>query len=142
MIKLTDLKKAIGDILKSALPTIPLYAGDVKEGFKRPSLFTKFDQMYRTDYKDSFLREITVLINYFPNDRNNYELEILEVQESIESAFKDGFTVLGRHIHIADDVESEIIDGILHMYFDLSYHDTEAGEPVPFVPMEELDING
>lgn len=141
MVKITELKKAINDVLKVALPTIPLYAGDITEGFDRPSLFTKFEQMYRTDYKDGFKREITVIVYYFPENRNNYELEVLKVQEKLENAFRLSVIVKDRVVHIVDDVGSEVIDGVLQMVFDLEYYDVSDDPEEAFLKMEELIFN-
>lgn len=138
MVKLTELKKAINDILKTNIPTIPLYSGDVTEGFARPSLFSKFDQMYRTDYSDSFMREITVAIYYFPQNREIYEEEVLDIQDRLEDAFRNGLIVKDRHIHVADDVESDVVDGVLQVFFDLHYYDKADENETPGALMEEL----
>lgn len=139
MIKLEDIMTEINTKLQSF--GIEINENDVQEGFSRPSFFVKFDQVYRTQYKDSFLREIMVLLYYFPNSRYKYQLEIMEMQQNIEEILKDGLAVKDRHIHISDDIESEVVDGILQMSFDLEFYDkTDEGE-VPGPLMEELYFN-
>jgi hypothetical protein len=142
MVTLKELKKAINDVVKAEFSTIDIHANDVEEGFERPSFFTDFDFTYRRDYSGCFMREATVIIYYFPTNRNEYKLEVLEVQDKLENAIRKGFAVGGRHLHIMDDIESEVIDKVLQVSFELEYYDDtgEASETLP--KMEELEYNG
>jgi len=141
MVKLSELKRAVNDILKTNIPEIALHSGDVTEGFSRPSLFSKFDQTYRTDFKDSFMREVTLAIYYFPQNRDIYEEEVLDIQDRLEDAFRKGLTVKDRHIHIADDIDAEVVDGVLQMFLDLHYYDKAEDDETPGALMEELFLN-
>ncbi len=142
MITLKELKTTINEVIKAKFPTIEINSNDISEGFARPSFFTDFDFTYRRDYLGSFIREVTVTIYYFPTNRNKYKDEVLEKQDAIEDAIRKGFEVKGRHLHIMNNIESEVIDKILQVSFELEYYDTpdEATEVLPL--MEELNYDG
>jgi len=142
VVGLKDLKKAIHAAIKTTFPTVSLYETDVKEGFTRPSIFVTFGTMYRTDYAESFLREIPVVVNYFPSNRDDYQIEVLETQEDLEAVLRKGFVVSGRHIHVLEDMESEVVDHTLQTIFRLSYYDSEVDSSVTPPLMGELDIDG
>jgi hypothetical protein len=120
---------------------ININENDVQEGFKRPSFFVKFDTVYRTDYKDCFHREITVILYFFPSDRYKYQLEVLDIQQKVEDIMRSGFIVKDRVLNISQDIEATVIDGVLQMVFQLSFYDTIDDSGVSAPLMEELYFN-
>lgn len=141
MLSLKDIKLAINEKLLSEFPKIEIQSTDIKEGFKRPSFFVKFDYSSKTDYRFVFERRLTVRIYYFPSDRYQYDIEVIEMQEDIEKLFYLGLQVKDRYLKIENDIQSELVDGVLIVSFDLSYYDSSYTEPEQ-EKMEELEYNG
>ncbi len=139
MIKLQDIMTDINAKLKDKF-NIEINDNDVKEGFVRPSFFVQFDNLYKTDYLYTFERRLTVRIYYFPSNRHKYQIEVLEKQQEIEDLFKLGLKIKDRHLSLVYDIESEVIDGVLEISFELRYYDNNH-EEVEGPMMEELDIN-
>jgi len=119
---------------------IDINENDVKEGFDRPSFFVKFDDLSKNDHLYNFERNITVRIYYFPTDRYKYQIEVLEVQQDIEDIFKLGIEVEERYLKIKNDIQSEIIDSVLMVTFDLSYFDSSYVETA-YDKMKGVDID-
>ncbi len=140
MVKLEQIMTAINAQLLTL--GVEINENDVKQGFDRPSIFVKFDTSYRTDYQHSFLRELTILIYYFPSDRYRYQIEVMDMQQKIEALFKTGLEVEDRYIKIAGDTEADVNEGVLQMSFELSFYDVDEGAGEVFTKMEGLDFNG
>ena len=100
---------------------IDINSNDIKEGFKRPSFFVQFENILKTDYLYHTDRQLTVRIYYFPTNKHQYQLEVLEKQEEIEELFRLGVAVGDRYIDVVDGIEADITDGVLMVSFDLSY---------------------
>ncbi|QEK13725.1 hypothetical protein FQB35_15465 (plasmid) [Crassaminicella thermophila] len=133
MITLKDIKKAINSLI-SANFTAEITSRDIKEGFKRPSFFVEFDNVKKSPAgEDQINRELTVRIYYFPSNRYQYSVEILEVQEKLEEVFDTKLKVQDRYFNI-DEVESIVTDGVLQFYFDIRY---EEGREIPDAELME-----
>ncbi|SET55570.1 hypothetical protein SAMN05660297_02748 [Natronincola peptidivorans] len=139
MLTLQGIMKAINTKLKNKF-NIEINDNDVKKGFDRPSFFVKFDNLSKTDYQYMFERRLTVRIYFFPTNRHKYQIEVLEVQQDIETLFHLGLKVEERFVKIVDDIQSEVIDGVLMITFDLSYSDSSYEED-EYEKMEELNLN-
>ena len=139
MIKLQDIMAAINAKLISKFD-IEINDNDVQKGFNRPSFFVDFDNLYKTDHLYTFERGLTVTIYYFPTDRHKYQIEVLEMQQDIEDSFKLGFTVEDRYLSIVEGIESEVVDGVLQVSFELKYLDSSY-EEAEGPKMEELIVN-
>ncbi|ABR48573.1 hypothetical protein Amet_2419 [Alkaliphilus metalliredigens QYMF] len=135
MITLKDIKIAITTRLKNTLD-IEITSKDIKEGFKRPSFFIQLDNIRKSAAGvDQVKRELTVRIYYFPSDRYQYSIEILDIQEQLEEIFDTKLKVIDRYLNI-DEIESITTDGVLQLYFDIAY---EEGREIDEVEvMEEL----
>ncbi len=141
MLSLKNIKLAINELIINKFPGIDIQSNDVKEGFKRPSFFVDFDNVYKIDHLSNFERGMTVRIYYFPSDRHKYQLEVLEKQEEIEGLFRLGFTIGDRHLSIANSIESDVIDGVLEVSFELRYFDSHEDNGPEGPKMEELSLN-
>lgn len=140
MLTLKDIKLAINDIILDKFPHIEIQASDVKEGFKRPSFFVHLDNIDRDARLYVAERNITVRIYFFPKDRYNYSLEILEVQDTLEQAFNLNFSVLDRVITI-NETRGQTIDGVLEFEFDFTfYENNHTPEDSPLIEELELDV--
>lgn len=134
--KLTEIKKAISQTLKSSFPTVEVFSPDVQEGFKRPSFFIKLLPITREkEGKYHYFRKVTVIIQYF--SKNETEAENLKMQDQLEEVFGQVLKVNDRTITI-DEIESEIIDKVLHFQFDISYVNSLEEEKI--YGYEEVDL--
>ena len=116
---LLSIKKSINQVLKANFPDIKLYAGEVKEGFKRPSFFTSiipFLSNYETTNFTS--NKLMVVINYL--SENETELENIKMHDELKKAF--GMKLKADHrSFLLKDIRSDIADGALQFKFDLNY---------------------
>ncbi len=140
MITLEEIMAAINRRLKDEF-NLKINDNDTREGFDRPSFFVAFDNVFKVDYLYTFERSLTVRIYYFPSNRHKYQLEILEVQQKIETLFKMGLTVSDRFIKIVDGIEMETVDGVLIVSFAISYVDSNHQEQ-EYPKMGGLEIAG
>lgn len=122
MLTLKQIDKAIADMLNNHFPDIEIQSSDVEEGFKRPSFFMQLDNI-NTDTRQYYaIRTMTARIYYFPSSRYEYSLEVLDMQDQLNSVFNLNFPVGDRVITI-DETRSQVIDKVLEFEFDFEYHD-------------------
>lgn len=140
MITLIDILKAVNDLINSKYPDIDIVDSDVKEGFKRPSFFTTVDDVSKADYLHSFKRSLTLLIYYFPQSRHSYKIDILEKIQGLEEVFNKSIKIKDRVIHLVEDMESDIVDGVLTVRMDLSYNDVNDDESEKPPLMNSLEL--
>lgn len=122
MLTLKELKLAINDLIIAKFPAIEIQATDVREGFKRASFFVELVNLDRDTRQYVSERSVTVRVFYFPASRREYALEIMEVQDDLESVFNLNFKAAGKVITI-NETRGQTIDGVLEFEFDFMYHD-------------------
>ncbi|MEL3956921.1 DUF6838 family protein [Caldifermentibacillus hisashii] len=138
MITYRDIRKAINAKLKNEF-NIEINSNDVKEGFKRPSFFVTFDNLVKSSDQSQFDRSLTIRIYYFPTDRYDYSLELLDIQEQLENLFDLKFNVLDRKFNIFES-SSLITDGVLEFSFDIQFSDAKdvpVDDNVVEIPVDE-----
>jgi hypothetical protein len=140
MLTLKQIILAIDEVILAKFPTIEIQATDVKEGFKRPSFFVQLDNISSDTGLYFSKRSMTTRIYYFPSNRHNYSLELIDMQDGLESIFKLNFEVENRVITIAE-TRGQTIDGVLEFEFDFEFTEKLEIEDLGD-PMEELDYNG
>ncbi|PEB56240.1 hypothetical protein CON65_15905 [Bacillus pseudomycoides] len=144
MITYKDIKKAINSLLTKEF-AIDINSNDVKEGFARPSFFVQFENSNRSGNESQVYKSLTVQIYYFPSDRHNYSIEVMEVQEQLENLFDLKLKVLDRFFNI-DNTSATTTDGVLSFSFDIAFYEgrefeyNTTGVDYPVEPMEELDF--
>ncbi|MDN4093573.1 hypothetical protein QYF48_12180 [Brevibacillus agri] len=120
MLTLKQIALAINNKLAEVLPNIPIQSKDISEGFERPSLFVDFDNITTSDYiGNKRERNIQVIIYFFPTDRYNNKIEILEVQEALEQAFSGQLMIKEGFIVYPLEVNSVKVDGVLQFSFEI-----------------------
>lgn len=134
MITYKDIKKSINDKLINEFG-YEINSNDVKEGFSRPSFFVDFDNINRSSTEEQVMRSLTVRIYFFPSDRYNYSLEVLDVSERLENLFELKLSVLDRKFTVSE-VNSDVTDGVLNFNFSFRYE--EGKEYVAPSKMENL----
>ncbi|GIP17766.1 hypothetical protein J40TS1_34080 [Paenibacillus montaniterrae] len=120
MITLSQVMQAICHKLTHLMPEVPIQSNDIEEGFDRPSLFVEFvDVKTATSIGNQRERNIEVTIFYFPSDRYEYEIELLEKQETLEEAFRNPFVITESFYVFPDEVDSIVTDGVLQTSFSI-----------------------
>ena len=143
MITYKDIRFAINQQLKKT--NIEITSRDVTEGFNRPSFFVQLDNNVRSADENQVHKSMTVQIYYFPTDRYEYSIEVLDMQETLEGLFDLKLAVKDRFFNV-DEILMDVVDGVLSCSFDLEFYDGRKftynvdGTETPFEPMEELDF--
>lgn len=143
MITYKDIRFAINQRLKTT--GVPVNSRDVSEGYKRPSFFVQLNNVGRSGDENQVHKSMTVQIYYFPTDRYEYAIEVLEMQEKLEELFDLKLPVKDRLFNV-DEYNSFVNDGVLNAMFDMEFYDargykwTPDGIEQPFEPMEILEI--
>lgn len=151
MITYTEIVKAINNKIKTQFPKIKfnsndtdvgVEAGDVKTKLIRPSFRVSLDGIKSSNFmnlaKD---RKMTVRIYYFPSKKDKYRIEMLDIQDKLETVFVEDNIIItenGNKIEIYE-TEFDTIDGVLHFYFKIQLYEDlnklDDGEN-----MEEINI--
>lgn len=139
MITLIDIKKSINQVLKINFPDIKPYAGEVKEGFTRPSFFTSIIPIsFNYDTTNFTSNKLMVVINYF--SKNETELENLKMIDGLKKALGMTLNVKGRYFTLRD-IRTDITDGVLQFKFDLNFFDGVEITKEEYEIMKQLNIN-
>ena len=138
MISVFDIKKSINLILKNNFKNIKVHAGEVKEGFIKPSFFVQLF-IENTDLFSTTINEnsITIEIIYFGVDET--ELENLKVYEKLKKLFNLPITINNRKI-LPRNVRADFKD-VLSFRFNIKFFDDVEIEGEDYEKMGELDIN-
>jgi len=120
MITYKDIKIAVNRNL--ATFDVEINSSDVSEGFNRPSFFVQFDNNKRSADEDQVHKSLTIIIYYFPTDRYEYSIEVLDIQEQLENLFDLKLRVLDRQFNI-NEVNTNLTDGVLNFSFDIEFYD-------------------
>lgn len=139
MLTLKQIKLAINNMILEKFPDIEIISRDVSEGFVRPSFHVMFDNIDRDTRFYVSERSMTVRIYYFPSDRYEYSLEILDIQDSLESIFNLNLEVEDRVITI-NETRGQQIDGVLEFEFDFDFVESNEREDKGEL-MEELILD-
>lgn len=137
MITLKDIKLAINNLIEATFPEIEISSKDIKEGFSRPSFFIDFEAMSKHSTEEQVIRELQIIIYYFPSDPHKNSLELLEVQEKLEEVFDLKLNVSDRYFNI-DDPSGVKSDGVLQFSFSIKYEEGREIEEAEL--MENLII--
>ena len=137
MITLKDIRIAVNQQL--AKTGIGINSRDVQEGFDRPSFFVQLTNNTRSGYEEQVHRSVTVQIYYFPSDRYEYAIEVLNMQETLEELFDLKLAVKDRLLNV-DEFSSSLVDGVLNCQFDLEFYDGKIDDEDVEL-MEELHIS-
>lgn len=134
---LQELAKEVNRKLTFNFPKCKLYAGEVKEGFERPSFFTQIVPL-KMDYNTQHYKEnrLMVVINYFNKD--DTELENIKMYDDLVNAFGMTLIVNERHF-LLQNIRSSTVDETLQFKFDLDFFSHLTQEETHEV-MKELEM--
>ncbi|QPQ30984.1 phage tail terminator family protein [Lysinibacillus sp. JNUCC 51] len=127
MITYKDIKNAINH--KLDVFDVEINSRDVSEGFERPSFFVRLENSKRSGDGSQVHKTMNVQIYYFPSDRYEYSIEVLEIQERLEELFDLKLPVRDRLLNI-DELNTDLIDGVLNCSFDLEFYDGRKSDTI------------
>lgn len=136
MLTLRQIKSAIETKISSAFPGTTVHKTGVQNGFSRPSFYVRLDSLTVEDQLFIRMRTISVEIHYFPADRYQHTLELLDVQDVLESTFGLNLNIEDRTVTL-DQKSAIVVDGVLHFSFDFTYYE-DTSQPETGDLMEEL----
>ncbi|MBZ9635500.1 DUF6838 family protein [Clostridium sp. FP1] len=146
IVKYTDIITAINKKLITKFPSIKLMSeSDVTEKIVRPSFFVSLDNLKTNKFCDSALdKNITIRIYYYPKDDKKNKIENLNMIDSLNEIFiEDNIIKINEdfNIEIFDEVEADVIDKIVHYYFNVFTSEEIITNEDDIEMMEELEIN-
>lgn len=149
MITLKDIAKAVNTVIMTAVVgtkynKTEITSDDISEGFKRPSVFVELENVKQSPRNAKVIETtLTVRIYYFPTDRIKHKIELLEMNEIIGNAFINSVKVNDNFIIPIEEVEFDVVDGVLQCSFELYYaqelDDSLIGDD-KFEQMEVLEL--
>lgn len=139
MIKAIDILASLINVIRENLKGIHIESREVKEGYRRKSIYIYLDDTQVSNYMEQYREtETTAKIIYFPERDYNTE-ELLEIQEKLNEIFADKYCIDVCDISMElKDPSSVISDGVLLFNFDV-YVFEEYPKPTAEM-MEELYI--
>lgn len=141
MITYKDIHIAINNRLKTT--GIEVSSRDVSEGFARPSFHVQLGNINHSGNSEQVHKSLIVQIYFFPTDRYEYAIEVLDMQETLQSLFDLKLPVKDRYFNV-NELFLNTTDGILNCSFDLEFEHgrkfiwNKEGIEQPFEPMEKL----
>lgn len=124
MVKYSQIIDAINLKIKDKFPTIKMQATDDNEGLIRPSFRTTIDSQKTSNFMGVARdRDMTIRLYYFPTNLKKYKLEMLDIKDGLEEIFVDDNIITlddGFKIQLFDDMDTDIIDGVMHFTFKIS----------------------
>lgn len=144
--ELKTIVKTVNNMLKVKFPDIHRQSTDIQEGFSRPSFFVATDSNKSGQQNDRITnKKVGIRIYYFPSNEHNCQVELLEMQDSLDELFSDGFMIQentdNTYINLDEDgIDYNTTDGILQALFYVNY-ENESDPEADFDYMEELDID-
>jgi hypothetical protein len=136
MITYVNIKKSVNTLLINEFQ-IEINSNDVSEGFNRPSFFVSLDNQNKSSTTDQVERTLTIRINYFPSDRYNSSLELMDITERLENVFDLKLGVLDRQFNILE-VSSLVTDGVLEFSFDINFYDGRDYDGLENIIVDEI----
>lgn len=122
MTTLKEVKIAINALIDSNFVDIPIQSTDITEGFTRPSFFVEFDNVAQDVRLNCIIKNLMVRIYYFPTSKNDYSLEVLQIQEKLQEIF--GLNIkIGEKVITIDETTAFVVDAVLEFEFELQIID-------------------
>lgn len=119
MTTLVDLNEAVNKVLSNRFPNRKIYAGEVTEGFQRPSFFTQIIPM-GMDYENLNYKTDRLMVAITCFNEGDTELENIKMYDELIKAFGRVLRVKNRYITLLN-IRSSNADGALQFSFDLNY---------------------
>lgn len=142
MITLDDIIVAINTLLETKFPDIKEESTDNKEALDRPSFFVTIETNKSGQQSTSeTTKKVGIRIYYFPTDEHDCQIELLEMQDSLDELFSNGFMIDDTYINLDEDgIDYTTTDNILQALFYVNYINTTDLD-TDYEYMEELQID-
>ncbi len=152
MIALSSILKAVNQNILNALAdtdysNVKITSKDFTDGIIRPSIRVLYNSSagkYNASLKE---RLLNIKILFYAKDKNNYNLDNINMQDILENAFlEDLFIQEGFYMPYCNSngdiegIESEVVDTVLQCSFNL-YSRENIYDDSALDNMEELTIN-
>lgn len=136
-----DIHKAIVRRIKTKFPSI-VFSKDIEKGITRPSFFIDLDNIKASDFmREARDTSLTVRIYYFSSKTDENKVELLNMYDDLVELFlNDNLVNVDENVKFEiDELDINIIDKVLHCYFDVMIcQDYNRIDSNPY--MEELNI--
>lgn len=121
MITINDVRDSVIAALKKHFPTMTIYGEEIKQGFKVPCFFVKlFPVSQNREVGRRYKRFHSFDIHYFPKSKTDANEEMQDMAEQLFEKME--FIEVGDDLCRGSNMNSEIIDGVLHFFVDLDFH--------------------
>ena len=124
MVLYQDIAKEVTMVIKGVFPKIPIYADEVREGYKTPSFFVGIMPVSSINHTKSIREEqLLITVSYFSNTTES--LKNYKVMQELKVAFGQGLSVDNRKFTI-EEMNTEKVgeDGdIYQLTFDINYYE-------------------
>jgi hypothetical protein len=137
---LRQIKSAIEDKIETAFPGVKVHKTGVQTNFERPSFFVLMANIGSNEQLYNRTRSMNVDIHFFPTDRYQHTLEILDTQDALEATFGLNLAIQDRIITL-DSEAADVVDGVLHFPFSFTFLEDQP-QVAPGDLMQEMDYNG
>jgi len=144
--ELKTIVKTINNMLKAKFLDIHRQSTDIQEGFKRPSFFVTTDSNKSGQQNDRITnKKVGIRIYYFPSNEHNCQIELLEMQDSLDELFSNGFMIQEgedkTYINLDEDgIDFNTTDNVLQALFYVNYMN-ETDPDADYDYMEKLNLN-
>lgn len=139
MISLKKIMLSINERINESLK-IDVDSKNLEEEFERPSVRTTIDNLKSSAFMQSMKeRNFIVRIYYFPKNREENKIELLEIQEELEKAFFSHLKIEGAFFIYIDEITFNESDGILIAEFEVMTLE-DIKNDIDLENMEELEI--
>lgn len=135
-----QIKSAIESQIEVSFPGVTVHKTGVMKSFARPSFYVMILSPNSDDHLYNKKRSISVDIHYFPTERYQHTLELLDVQDTLDTVFGLNLTIVNRVVTL-NSQPSDVADGVLHYPFEFEYWEDQPQSTTGNL-MEVLDYNG
>lgn len=133
---LRQIKSAIEDKIEAAFPNVTVHKTGVENKFDRPSFYVLMDNINSDEQLYNRTRTMSVLIRYFPADRYQHTLELLDTQDALESTFGLNLSIQDRVMTLVSS-PADVVDGVLHFPFSFTFLEDQP-QAAPGDLMQEM----
>lgn len=143
---MTSFRKIIASIVKKleeCSPGIEVQTTDIEEGIKRPCFYIDIKNVDMNNLMGNFdEKNIAFDILYFPKDKKNNTIDILERQSELSEGFNKSRVIKIDEGYLAEAEKVKVfeVDKVLHLTFELAL--AEEYEREEKESMEDLLVQG
>lgn len=143
MTSFEQIKTSIVSKLKECSPGIRVQKNDIEEGIERPCFYIDIKNVDMDNLMGNFdEKNIAFDIIYFPKDKKNNTIDILERQSELAEEFNKNRVIKidKEYLAEAEKVKLFEVDKVLHLTFELSLSEEYLKEEKEL--MEDLKVKG